>query len=150
MRIYINELHKDLTPRLRWALLRVTGLFLRAEKMDDVEISITFTDDQYIAKLNQSFRGKRGPTDVITFVYDDYDRDYDHHQRAGGILGDIYISVDRAREQAGEDRVTTGHMLLRLLVHGLAHLAGYTHSSPGKRRLMEIREKKALAVLLRG
>ena len=79
-----------------------------------------FVDDSYMVELNQKFAGKETTTDVLAFpLKDKYDKD---------ILGEIYISVDRARRQAKDYGIAVEKELKHLVIHGLLHLAGYSHS----------------------
>ncbi len=68
---------------------------------------ILITDDE-IKKLNKKWFGKNRPTDVIAFD-----------------TGEVYISLDTARRQARERKITLQQELLRLAIHGLAHICGY-------------------------
>jgi len=83
------------------------------------EISITFDGDDCLRRLNKKYLGRDRPTDVIAF-------DLSGEKRC--LIGDIYISVDRAADQARENQVSVGEELLRLQVHALLHLAGYDHT----------------------
>jgi probable rRNA maturation factor len=83
-------------------------------------IGVIFVDDSYMTQLNQRFGGRESTTDVLAFpLKDRYDTD---------ILGEIYISVDRARRQAKDYGVPVERELRHLVIHGLLHLAGYSHS----------------------
>jgi len=83
-------------------------------------VSILLTDDEEVRELNRSFRGKDYPTDVLSFSID---------EEVGGkrILGDVVISVDTAKRQAGERGETLTQTINRLLIHGILHLLGYDH-----------------------
>jgi len=91
-----------------------------------VEVSVAFVDDEAITELNVNYRGKAGPTDVLSFALEEGEELLTHPD-APRMLGDVVISLERALSQA-EDY---GHSLEReiayLLVHGLLHLAGYDH-----------------------
>lgn len=94
------------------------------EKIGNVEFNIIIVDNNYIHTLNREHRGIDRPTDVITFALEDYeDIEYVDYR----LLGDIYISIDKARSQAEE----YGHSFLRelafLSIHGFLHLLGYDH-----------------------
>lgn len=100
------------------------------------ELSITLTDDEHIHALNKKFRGIDRPTDVLSFAF----RESDEPEIFGAnfeILGDVIISLERAKLQAEE----FGHSYLReiifLEVHGLLHLLGYDHIDEEERREME-------------
>jgi probable rRNA maturation factor len=93
----------------------------------DASVSVTLCDNAYIRKLNNKYRGKDSHTDVLSFpIYED--GDFDIGECIGGaVLGDIVISLERAREQALE----IGNSFLRevafLTVHSTLHLLGYDH-----------------------
>ena len=92
-------------------------------------LSVTLVDNKFIHQLNKEYRSVDRPTDVISFAFLDGDeeRDIKLHGNGPVPLGDIYISVEKANEQAKE----YGHPLERelsfLFVHGLLHLLGYDH-----------------------
>ena len=93
----------------------------------DAEVSVTLCDNEYIKKLNAEFRNKDSATDVLSFpMYDNGEFDVSECI-SGAMLGDIVISLERAREQAKE----LGHGFLRevafLVIHSVLHLLGYDH-----------------------
>jgi len=96
---------------------------LMNEGISKGEVSITFDGDKCLQDLNREFLGRDEPTDVIAFDLS-HEEDY--------LLGDVYISVDRAAEQAGERDLPLEEELLRLQVHGILHLAGYDHNGEDK------------------
>lgn len=93
-------------------------------KLENVSFNIIIIDNEEIHEINKAYRGIDRPTDVISFALEDDDTFIALDKR---ILGDIYISIDRAKEQA----VEYGHSLKRelcfLSIHGLLHLLGYDH-----------------------
>ena len=108
---------------------------LRAEGLADRgEVHCVLADDAEIADLNGRFRGKAGPTDVLAFPYDPATTD--------GVVGDIYVSLDRAREQANERGEPIGREVWRLFVHGALHLAGHDHDSDAADRAMLARQEE--------
>jgi probable rRNA maturation factor len=92
-------------------------------------LSVTLVDNKFIHQLNKEYRNVDRPTDVISFAFLDGDEEREAKLHGNGPvpLGDIYISVEKAEEQAKE----YGHPLERelsfLFVHGLLHLLGYDH-----------------------
>lgn len=74
------------------------------------------TDDETLRDLNKRFKGRKGPTDVLAFDFEEPD-----------FLGEVYVSLDRAREQAIYYGVSEEEEIERLVLHGLLHLLGYTH-----------------------
>lgn len=101
---------------------------LESEAAGEGEVHCVLTDDDRLAELNRRFRGKHGPTDVLAFPYDP--------SRAEGVLGDIYVSLDRATVQAGERQEPVAREVWRLFVHGALHLAGRDHDTPRSERDM--------------
>jgi len=104
----------------------------------DVELSILLTDDEGIRELNRDYRGRDKPTDVLSFPMED---DY--------MLGDVVISMERAREQAVEFKVSEDEELARLLVHGILHLMGHDHVKGGRQAKRMKEEEKALLKLIK-
>ena len=104
----------------------------------DPILSVTFVDNEFIHKLNREYRKVDRPTDVISFAFLDGedDRNLILSKKGPVSLGDIYISIDKAKEQAKE----YGHPLRRelsfLFVHGLLHLLGYDHMSKEDEEVM--------------
>ncbi len=84
----------------------------------DVPITIRLAGDAEIATLNARYRRKPKPTDVLSFPY---------HEHSQLIAGDVIIAVGVARRQARARRCTLAAEMLRLAIHGLAHLLGYDH-----------------------
>ena len=112
---------------------RVIDIAIKHQKLDNLEFNIIIVDNTYIHKLNKEYRGIDRPTDVISFALED-NKDFvtiDHR-----VLGDIYISIDKAKEQAKE----YGHSLKReicfLAVHGFLHLLGYDHMKEEDEKVM--------------
>lgn len=112
---------------------------LEYQKLDNAMFNIIIVDNEEIHELNKSYRGIDRPTDVISFALEDDDTFIKMDIR---ILGDIYISIDKARSQALE----YGHSLLRelcfLTVHGILHLLGYDHMKEEDEKVMfELQER---------
>ena len=110
-------------------------------------ISVTFVDNEFIHKINREYRKIDRPTDVISFAFMDGDENKDKifHSKQMVVLGEIYISFDKAREQA----VAYGHSLDRelrfLFVHGLLHLLGYDHMTAEDEKIMFSLQEEILA-----
>ena len=113
------------------------------------EVSITVTDDQRIHDLNRQYRGIDRPTDVLSFAFNESDEpeiifdDEDHIDT----LGDIIVSIDRARAQAVEYGHSFKREIIFLIVHGMLHLLGYDHMEELERREMEAEQKFVMAEL---
>lgn len=113
---------------------------------DGAEVSVTIVNNEEIQKINKEYRGKDYPTDVISFALEE---DGEGEVEIIGadmppVLGDIIISVDKAREQAEE----YGHSLMRelgfLTVHGFLHLLGYDHMTEEEEKEMFTKQKEIL------
>lgn len=107
------------------------------------EISLLFTDDRTIHRLNLYYRGKDKATDVLSFPQEE---DWDTTMLSPS-LGDLVISVQTARAQAREFGVSIEEEFLRLIIHGLLHLAGYDHEKVPAREAQRMRraERKLMA-----
>lgn len=119
---------------------RVLEKGIEVEKLKDVLFSVVIVDNAYIQSLNKTYRQKDQPTDVITFALED-NKDVETNPR---ILGDIYISIEKAKEQA----VDYGHSLKRevcfLAVHGFYHLLGFDHQTSEEEKVMFARQEALL------
>lgn len=125
----------------------------------EFEVNVTFTDNEGIRQINRDFRGLDMPTDVLSFPMVSYERPGDfsgleqnsasnfHPETGELLLGDIVISLERAREQAQE----YGHSLQReicfLAAHSMLHLFGYDHMEEQERIVMEQKQEKVLQSL---
>lgn len=119
----------------------------REGKPDTTEVSITFVSDEEIARLNEQYRGKVGPTDVLSFECDGFDDDFDagkSHEEAPFELGDIVIAPDVALRQTKEFGTTLQEEIELLCCHGLLHLCGYDHIEDDEAEVMEAREDELL------
>lgn len=108
---------------------------LRGEGRDHSAVTVVLVDDPYIRKLNHKYRHLDRATDVLSFGMDD------DPGSEGETLGDVYVSVDRAREQAGRYHVSLDVELHRLVVHGCLHLLGYDHQNASQRKVMREKER---------
>lgn len=112
------------------------------EKLENVEFNIIIVDNKYIHELNKMYRNIDRETDVITFALEDEDSIVIPNDKR--ILGDIYISIDKAKSQAEE----YGHSLLRelsfLAVHGFYHLLGYDHQTKEEEQIMFKKQEEVL------
>ncbi|AYC52492.1 rRNA maturation RNase YbeY [Bacillus licheniformis] len=135
-------------PEDRLAEIEKLLQFAAAEEgvADGAEVSVTIVNNEEIQKINKEYRGKDYPTDVISFALEE---DGEGEVEIIGVdmppvLGDIIISVDKAREQAEE----YGHSLMRelgfLTVHGFLHLLGYDHMTEEEEKEMFTKQKEIL------
>ena len=112
------------------------------------EVSIAFVTDEAIAELNERYRRKSGPTDVLSFPCDSPTDDLEAALGAQAptlALGDVVIAPDVAERQSAEYGTSFADEIELLLVHGLLHLCDYDHIAPDEAERMEAREKTLLA-----
>jgi probable rRNA maturation factor len=111
-----------------------------------VEVSVVFVDDPQIAELNRTYRGKEGPTDVLSFPQEE-----DPHGMAAAhevlILGDIVLSVERAVAQAKAYDHPLEREIAYLATHSIFHLLGYDHMEAEDKRVMREKEEAVLSAL---
>lgn len=140
------EYRKDDLERLP---LHELALFVleHEKKPENTEVSVSFVTDDAIAELNERYRGKVGPTDVLSFECDGVEDEMSEAVPAeGGVfeLGDIVIAPDVAERQTHEFDTTFEEEVSLLLVHGLLHLCGYDHIEDAEAEIMEGREAEIL------
>lgn len=119
----------------------------REDKPFNTEVSVSFVTDEAIAELNEKYRGKTGPTDVLSFECDGVDDDLSAVTLAEDPifeLGDVVIAPDVASRQTREFGTTFEEEISLLLVHGLLHLCGYDHVEDDEAEVMEKREAEIL------
>ena len=108
--------------------------------LKNTEVSLLFTDDAAIKSLNARWRGKDGPTNVLSFPGSDPQGDV-----YGPLLGDIVFGFETISREAQELGVDFSDHLSHLTIHGLLHLFDYDHQETDEAELMESLEKRVLA-----
>ena len=115
---------------------------LEKEHMENTSVNLIIVDNNYIHELNKNYRHIDRETDVITFALEDEDTVIIPDEER--ILGDVYISLDKAIAQADE----YGHSFLReicfLAVHGFYHLLGYDHMTEDDEKVMFAKQEEVL------
>jgi len=147
----INNLQDkiDLTEELEALIVKTVNTALSIENVsEDVEVSVALVDDEYIKQLNYQYRHIDMPTDVLSFAMregEDEEDKFNFYEEE--LLGDVVISLERAKAQAEE----YGHSLERevgfLVVHGILHLLGYDHEIEEERTIMRQKEEEILKCL---
>ncbi len=115
---------------------------MKKENLQDTSFNLIIVDNEYIKFLNSTYRKIDRETDVITFALEDEDSIILPTEER--ILGDIYISLDKAKAQS----IEYGHSLLRelsfLAVHGFYHLLGYDHMTREDEKIMFAKQEEVL------
>ena len=99
---------------------------LRAERVSNAMLSITFVGRATMTELNRRYLRHRGPTDVISFGLG-------RLGKSDAVVGDVYICPEIARSNARRQHIAAGEEVLRLVVHGTLHVLGYDHPATGSR-----------------
>ena len=121
--LFVNETKTPVDPKLFKSVLKRITKVEGPLAYEDVELLLT--DDATIHALNKQYRGKDKPTDVLSFSMEDPVH-----------LGQLVISVDRARQQAEDIGQSLEEELKFLFTHGTLHLLGYDHEDPEDEKIM--------------
>lgn len=105
--------------------------------LDSGEIALLLTSDDDMAALNSRFRGKTGPTNVLSFPSGEQE----------GFLGDMALARETCAREAAEKGVSLRDHAAHLIIHGMLHLIGYDHETEEDAASMERRETEILKTL---
>lgn len=149
MTVLIDIRTEGFPPELEAVMEQIAAESLRYERFsEECEISISIVDDAEIQQINRQFRGIDRPTDVLSFPQLTFAEGEKMERNENGevMLGDIIISLERAKAQAEE----YGHSLKReiafLTAHSMLHLLGYDHMEPEEETEMFARQKAILEI----
>ena len=107
---------------------------IESEGFDEGEINYIFCDDEYLHKINVEYLDHDTLTDIISFDY-----------TVGNVLqGDIFVSVERVKDNANDFNVSFDEELKRVLSHGVLHYCGYKDKSPKDEALMRSKEEEKM------
>ncbi|HVP19821.1 MAG TPA: rRNA maturation RNase YbeY [Spirochaetia bacterium] len=142
------EIAVDGVPAPGWKrrLQRFCTRVLREAGADQWDLSLLLCDDPRMSDLNGRYRGKGGPTDVLSFPRERAIRPHGRSLAAAAVKGDVAISLDTMRRNAMDYGVSEDEELKRLVVHGILHCAGMDHGA-GKGRGMLSLQRTLLSVL---
>lgn len=167
MGIFLNNLQKavKILPEQEQLLERVIQSGLIRHHHEAAEVSVVLVDNDYIQNLNSQYRGLDQPTDVLSFaMLEDSAEELPVAteppigpeaspvkqgapvvpENQPELLGDIFISVERAKEQAADYGHSVNRELCYLAVHGLLHLVGFDHQNPVDQERMRRAEEEIL------
>lgn len=141
MNIYeiFNETNYNLEKETK-KIYELLAFALKREKLENVEFNIIFVDSDTIHEINRNYRHVDRVTDVISFALEDNETITLDHR----VLGDIYICVERAEEQAKEYSHSFLRELAFLSIHGLLHLLGYDHMEKEEEKIMFSKQEDIL------
>ena len=107
---------------------------IESEGFDEGEINYIFCDDEYLHKINVEYLHHDTLTDIISFDY-----------TVGNVLqGDIFVSIERVKDNAKDFNVSFEEELKRVLSHGVLHYCGYKDKSPKDEALMRSKEEEKM------
>lgn len=140
--LFENNTNEEINYKL---IEKVISEALRYEGVNDnTEVSVTIVDNEEIRKINNKFRNIDRATDVLSFPLIDFDNESLPDDGSKICLGDIIISIERAKEQAKE----YGHSIDReigfLTAHSMLHLLGYDHMVPEEEKEMFAKQEEIL------
>lgn len=128
---FSNETNKNVSEKKE--LKKLINYAVKYLNLKDVEFGVIFVDNNKIKELNKIYRNIDRETDVITFRLADYEEVIFNNVN---ILGDIYISLDKALSQSIEYNHSYLRELSFLLIHGFLHLLGYDHMNEEDEKVM--------------
>ena len=111
------------------------------EAEDTMEVVVV--GDEFIRKINNSYRNIDRATNVISFSYKE-----EGPPCGENIAGEIYVSYETVAKEAKEQAVDPKHLFLRITIHGMLHVLGYDHEDDGRHEQMEGEEKRILRTVL--
>ncbi|MBE9575787.1 rRNA maturation RNase YbeY [Flavobacterium proteolyticum] len=107
---------------------------IESEGFDEGEINYIFCDDEYLHKINVEYLDHDTLTDIISFDY-----------TVGNLIqGDIFVSIERVKDNANDFNVSFEEELKRVLSHGVLHYCGYKDKSPEDEALMRSKEEEKM------
>ena len=124
-------------------------------------INLIVLDSEEMAHMNQQYRGKEGPTDILTFSYLNQEKKEKIKEKRGGffwtqnsklktqnlVAWEIYLCLEKIKSYAKESGKTYEKQLEYIIVHGLVHLIGYDHETDADWKEMEKIEKKVQSLI---
>jgi probable rRNA maturation factor len=149
-----NRQSKVDAANLEELIEKVIKTVLEAEEViDNVEVSVSFVDNEEMRKLNKYYRGIDKPTDVLSFPLAEFEETYDKIEKIDQEseevqpIGDIVISLEKALEQSMEYGHSFEREVAYLTAHSMLHLLGYDHQTEEERKIMRQKEKEIMARL---
>jgi len=140
MTISFNKADKNISLGNRVALKLFLEKQMKKEGIRIECLQYVFCSDKYLLEINKQFLNHDYYTDIISF---------DLSEVKGALIGDIYISVDRVKENAKLVKTTQTNELLRVIFHGALHFCGYKDKKPADAKLMRSMEDKWLKAYLK-
>lgn len=138
--IFFNKADKSITLSNRVMLKSFLAQQMKKEGIKVECLQYVFCSDKYLLNINKQYLNHDYYTDIISF---------DLSEIKGQLVGDVYISVDRVKENAKTMKNTQVNELLRVIFHGALHFCGYKDKKPADTKLMRSMEEKWLKAYLK-
>ena len=119
-----------------------TALELEGVTNEELEVSLTFVDEEEIQEINRDYREVDSVTDVLSFPQ--YETSEDIPEEGYCLLGDVVICIKRAEEQAEEFGHSVEREMVYLFTHSICHLLGYDHMEDDEKAVMRAREEEVM------
>ena len=132
--VFIENISSD--SKVKLSSLKKLAQEILKDFSEKDNLNIILVSDSFMRKLNQRFTRRKGTTDVLSFSF----KEDENTKAKKGLLGEIYISLERARKQAEDYQMSFSQELKRLVAHGTLHLLGYDHKT--RKDLEKMREKE--------
>ena len=126
---------KAINAKNRSSIKKLIVQLFQEEQVSLNRIDYIFCSDEYLLKINKRFLHHETYTDIITFPLSDYNKP---------VYGEVYMSVDRIKENANAFKVPYQEELLRVMIHGALHLCGYRDHNPTEKQIMRSKENHYL------
>ena len=140
MSISFNKADKNATLANRTALKAFIEKAIKKEGLTIETLQYIFCSDQFLLGINKSYLQHDYYTDIISF---------DLSESKGKLIGEVYISIDRVKENAKSHKTSLKEELLRVIFHGALHFCGYKDKKPADIKKMRTQEDKWLKSYLK-
>ena len=138
--IFFNNADKSTSLRSRTELKTFINKQCLKEGIHIETLQYVFCSDAFVLDINKRFLNHNFYTDIISF---------DLSEQKGRLIGDVYISIDRVKENAKTEGNLYTHELLRVIFHGALHFCGYKDKKPADQKMMRSMEDKWLKAYLK-
>lgn len=139
MAVHFFEEDIEYTLPQKLAVKKWIKATIEAENHRLKELNFIFCSDEYLLNINKEYLDHDTYTDIVTFDHSEGKKD------EGRIIGDIFISIDRCRENAAKFHVDEYDEVCRVIIHGTLHLLGYKDKSREQKSLMRAKEDHYLS-----
>ena len=134
IKIIVSDEVFELFPVKQKHVQKFAAHVLKSSGISQCDVNIVLVNDEKMTELNEKFKKRKSTTDVLSFNLSDESSDI--------VEGEVYISLERAKKQSLDYNVPYEEEIIRLVTHGLLHLAGRTHNSDEEyQSMMEDTEK---------